>query len=198
MGNRNDLVLWEENGEKKWNMIKEEDNNTFLINLLQNNGVNKHTIFVIPTSGFVSAIWLWTESHKSNRVDFLNFFSDYGEKYEKIIAKEENKKTLHELHEKNSDATKYGWISPNGTYYHCGYQGHIDLSNRICFGLIETDNSELYLEEHGWCKIYKSLFDENYSVYVGEKHCITSVQMKTLIELELDNAKDLSKMLVSR
>lgn len=195
MSNRNQLICWEENNIKKWNMIKEEDNNTFLMNLLQNSKVDKHTIFIIPCSGFVSDIWLWRDTHKSSRVDFWNFYEDYGKEYIKPEVKEENKKILHEIHEKNNDNTKYGWISPDGKYYHCGYQGHTTLADKICFGMIDTDNAEHYLEEHGWCKIYKSLFEENYRVYVGGNFTITDAQMKKLIKLGLDKAEDLSKML---
>ena len=61
--------------------------------------------------------------------------------------------------------------------------------------MVDTDNAERYLEEHGWCKIYKSLFEENYHVYVGNNYVITNAQMKTLIKLGLDDAEDLSKML---
>ena len=152
-------------------------------------------IFVIPCSGFVSGIWLWKNTHKSSRVDFWNFYEDYGTEYKAPDIKEENKKVLHELHEKNSDNTKYGWISPDGKYFHCGYQGHIALANKICFGMVDTNNAEYYLEEHGWCKIYKSLFEDKYHVYVGGNYVITDAQMKTLINLGLDNAEDLSKML---
>lgn len=53
MGNRKHLVCWEENNQKRWDMIEEQDNNSFLMNLLQNSNVEKHTIFVIPCSGFV-------------------------------------------------------------------------------------------------------------------------------------------------
>jgi len=195
MGNRNHLVCWEENHIKKWDMIKEQDNNSFLMNLLQNSEVDKHTIFIIPCSGFVSGIWLWKDTHKSSRVDFWNFHEDYGVEYKAPVIKEENKAVLHELYEKNSDYTKYGWISPDGKYFHCGYQGHIALANKICFGMIDTDNAELYLEEHGWCKIYKPLFKEKYCVYVGGSYVITDAQMRKLIELGLDDAEDLSRML---
>lgn len=100
MGNRNQLICWEENRIKKWEMIKEQDNNTFLMNLLQNPRVNNHTIFIIPCSGFVSGIWLWKNTHKSSRVDFWNFYEDYGTEYIPPEVKEENKEILHELHEK--------------------------------------------------------------------------------------------------
>lgn len=191
----NQLVCWEENTIKKWEMIKEKDNNNFMLNLLQNHDVNKHSIFIIPCNGLLGGIWLWKYTHKSSRVDFWNFFEEYGTEYIPPAVKEENKDTLKELYEKNSDNTKYGWISPDGKYYHCGYQGHIALADKICFGMVETDNAELYLEEHGWCKVYKSLFEDNYKVYVGGKYTISDAQMKTLVRLGLDNADDLSKML---
>lgn len=57
------------------------------------------------------------------------------------------------------------------------------------------DNPEHYLETHGWCKIYKALFDTQYRVYVGGDLVITDAQMKTLIDLGLEDAKDLSAML---
>lgn len=191
----NQLVCWEENTIKKWEMIKEKDNNNFMLNLLQNHDVNKHSIFIIPCNGLLGGIWLWKYTHKSSRVDFWNFFEEYGTEYIPPAVKEENKDTLKELYEKNSDNTKYGWISPDGKYFHCGYQGHIALADKICFGMVETDNAELYLEEHGWCKVYKSLFEDNYKVYVGGKYTISDAQMKTLVRLGLDNADDLSKML---
>lgn len=61
--------------------------------------------------------------------------------------------------------------------------------------MVETTNAEQYLNDHGWCKIYKSLFEEKYSVYVGGNYTITAEQMKTLKELGLENAKHLSEML---
>lgn len=196
MANRNYLVCWEESKIKKWDMLQEQDKNSFLLDLLQNYDVNKHSIFIIPcTTGLVAGIWLWTNTHKSNRIDFWRFFEEYGEEYVPHIKKEENEKILRELDEKNRDDTKYGWISPDGKYFHCGYQGHIALADKICFGMTDTDNAEHYLEEHGWCKIYKSLFENNYHVYVGGTYVITDEQMKTLIQLGLDHAEDLSKML---
>lgn len=191
----NQLICWEENNVKRWDMVKKDDSNSFLMNLLQDPTVNKHSIFIIPCSGFISGIWLWKYTHKSSHIDFWNFFEEYGEEYKAPIIKDENKSTLYELDERYNDNTKYGWISPEGKYFHCGYQGHISLADRICFGVIDTDNAEHYLEEHGWCKIYKSLFEEKYHIYIGGKYVITDAQMKTLIDLGLDGAEDLSKML---
>lgn len=190
-----ELICWEENNIKRWDMVKGEDVNSMCMNLLLNPDVDNHTIFVIPCCSIISGIWLWKDTHKSSRVDFWNFYEDYGKKYEAPAVKEESKKILHEIHEKNSDDTKYGYISPEGKYFHCGYQGHNSLAYDICFGMVDTNNPERYLEEHGWCKIYKSLFEDNYHVYVGEGYVITDAQMRKLIELELDSAQDLSMML---
>lgn len=196
MGNNNHLICWEENNIKKWDMVIEADRNNFLMNLLQNPDVDKHTIFIIPCSnGFVNGIWLWAKSHKDNRVDFRNFYEDYGDPYTPSPVKEENKKFLQELYEKNSDNTKYGWISPDGKYFHCGYQGHNALAEKICFGMVTTDNAEYYLESHGWCKVYKSLFEDRYRVYVGDGFVITNAQMKVLLDMGLEDAEDLSNML---
>lgn len=61
----NNLICYEENKIKKWEMIKDSDRNNFLLNLLQNSKVDNHTIFIIPCSGFVQGIWLWKDSHKA-------------------------------------------------------------------------------------------------------------------------------------
>lgn len=99
------------------------------------------------------------------------------------------------IYEKNSDNTKYGWISPDGKYFHCGYQGHNALAEKICFGMVTTDNAEYYLESHGWCNVYKSLFEDKYRVYVGDGFVITNAQMKVLLDMGLEDAEDLSNML---
>lgn len=86
----NYLICWEENNIKKWNMVKEDDHQSFLMNLLLDEKVNQSSIFVIPTTG-ISGIWLDSGSHKSNRVDFWNFFEDYGSTYTKPVPKKEQK-----------------------------------------------------------------------------------------------------------
>ena len=123
----NNLICYEESGIQKWAMIEEKDRNVFLMNLLTNKKVNNHSIFIIPTSGFVTGVWLWSKTHKSSRVDFYNFFDDYGVEYVKPESNSvEGEQIIYEVNEKRStnDSTKYGWISPEGKYFHCGYQGH--------------------------------------------------------------------------
>ena len=86
MSSQNYLICWEEDSIKKWDMIMEKDRNAFLMNLLQNSNVNKHTIFIIPCcGGFVSGIWIWN-THKNSRIDFWNFFEDYGMPYKPPVV----------------------------------------------------------------------------------------------------------------
>lgn len=192
---KNYLICWEENGVKKWDMLKEKDSNDFLMNLMQTSDVKKRSIFIVPCIGFVSGIWLFPETHKGNRVDFWNFFEDYDMTYQPPEIKPENRTILHEVHERRNTDTKYGFISPEGRYFHCGYQGHSALADNICFGMVETRNAELYLQEHGWCKIYKPLGHREYSVYIDEKCRLTDAQVNRLIEMELDTAQDFKEMM---
>lgn len=45
---RNHLICWEENGTKKWEMVRKKDSNDFLLELMQNPDVAQRTIFIIP------------------------------------------------------------------------------------------------------------------------------------------------------
>ena len=191
------LTCWEEKGKKRWEVTNNKDNRELCLELLQNPKVDNHSIFIIPvTGGFVQGIWLIPDGHKSDRVDFWNFHEDYGKEYVRPKLSETTKKIVAEIEDQRGSDTKYGWLSPDGRYFHCNYQGHASLAHDICFGFIETNNAEQYLEEHGWCKIFKPLGDKKYCVYIGGKHVITDAQMKKLIELGLDDAKGVSAMLV--
>lgn len=188
------LICWIENNIKRWDMIKEEDHQEFCLNLLTNQTVDKHSIFIIPINGFIEGIWLWYKTHKNNRVDFFNFFDDLGVAYEPPKHDKKNDEVLKEIHERHFTDKKYGWISPDGKYFYCDYQGHHNVADRICFGMIETNSPVRYLEEHGWCKIYKPIHG-TYAVYVGGDHRLTEAQTKTLVQLGLENAKDVDEMI---
>ena len=193
------LFCYEKSNIRQWDMVEESEWKSFAVNLLLDPTVKNGTIFQVPVSAIIGGIWLDRNSHKSNSVDFYHFTDDYGTTYEKPDITETAKKVADEQdREQEAKYGKYGWISPEGRYFNCNYQGHTNLADRICFGITETNNAELYLEEHGWCKIYKSLFENNYHVYVGPDYVITDAQMKKLIELGLDNAEDISKMLIKR
>lgn len=193
---KNNLICWEENKENKWEMVKDgDDTNVFLLNLMRNKLVNQHTVFIVPVSGFVSGIWLQPQTHKSNRVDFWNFHKDFGSEYDKPKADEITSEVVKSVHEQYNDDTKYGWISPEGQYYHCCYQGHVDLADKICFGMVDTNNSERYLEDHGWVKIYKPMTYDKYCLYMSDKCKITEEQMKILIGMKLEDVDGMKEIL---
>ena len=193
----NELVCWIENGEQHWEMIKGEDNDVFLLNLLQNNDIWKHSIFIIPTTSIMcGAVWLWKDTHKDWRVDFWNFFEELNVPYKKPTTDEKTEKLAEEIKKKTDDDTLYGFISPDGRYFHCCFQGHSNLADNICFGFIDTNNAERYLEEHGWIKIYNPLSEKSvYDVYMGEDGRITDEQMRTLIDMGLDKTAGVKTLL---
>lgn len=192
-GNINNLICWMEDDVQKWAMIKNKDFQEFGMELLTNKKIDPHTIFIIPEHSILSGLWLSPDTHKSKRVDFFHFHEDFGKPYKKPKISKENEEFVRTKRSEND--TKYGFISPDGRYFHCEHQGHSSLADNICFGLIDTNNPERYLEEQGWCKIFKPLFNNKYSIYIGGKHTITDAQMKTLTKMKLDTANGISEML---
>ena len=197
---QNYLYCYKENRTQKWEMVKEEDDLAFIRELASRKSVDSHSVFLIPTFAIYGGIWLDSETHESSRVDFWNFFEEYGKKYKPDISDESReaaKKEEEKRRQKEAEAEqKYGFISPDGRFYKCAYRGHYDLAERICFGMVETNNADEYLENHGWCKVYRPINrSREFAVYIGGKHELTDAQMKTLIANELDKADGVSDML---
>jgi len=192
-----ELICWEENGVKRWEMIEEKDREGFLMDLVKrcDKGVNLHSIFFTPTNVILGSLWLWTKSHKSGRVDYYHFFEDYGEEYTPPEISKESQDFSAEVHKKREADSKYGFISPDGRHFACPYQGHSSLAYDICFGLADTNNPERYLEEHGWCKIYNPLTAGRFAVYMGEGYFLTDAQLNTITRMGLDGAYGISNFL---
>ena len=193
-------MCYKENRTQKWIMTDNNTDDEILYNLLLNEKVDKHSIFIIPVVGMMSGgIWLWTRTHKQSRFSFWDFFDEYNTKQPQIKTNEQSKKLAEEMKEERilKETSKYGFISPYGDYYHCDYEGHYSLAKMICFGQYETNNPEKYLEEHGWCKIYNPCNSRNrYAIYVGGNYTITKEQYNKLKELGLEKADNLNDMLV--
>lgn len=196
-----DLVCYKEGRTQKWIMTSEENNEEILMELMLNPKVDNSTIFIIPVYGMMfGGIWLY--GHENRRLDFKKFFEEFGKKQPTIqvsdYAKEIVAKSEAERREKLD--SKYGFISPNGKYYRCEFEGHHNLAYDICTYRYDIDinkDPERYLEEHGWCKIFRPFeHDQRYAVYVNDK--LTKDQYKTLQELGLENAKNVTELLVGR
>ena len=195
------LICYKEGRTQKWIMTEDSNNDEIIMNLLMNKKVDNHSIFIIPTYGMMlGGIWLWKQTHGNGRLDFANFFEEYNTKQPELKQNDEATRIAKEAKEDREEKqnSKYGFISPEGTYYGCEFEGHHDLAYRICFGQYETNNPERYLEEHGWCKIFRpfSHDDGRYNVYIGDKHVLTDAQFKTLQKMDLDKCKNVSLLLV--
>lgn len=112
------LVCWIENGGRRWEMVKGGDDSVFLLNLLNNEDVWKHSIFIIPVSSIMGGIWLWKATHKSQRVDFLNFFKELDVPYVKPKADAMTEELAEDIRKRRDDDTLYGFVSPEGKYFH--------------------------------------------------------------------------------
>lgn len=193
------LYCYKEKNTQKWIMSDEDNDEEILLSIVTNPDIDRSSIFCIPAValGMFGIIWLDTDFHSKARGDIYDFFNEYNLKQPTIALNETIKQIAAEAKEEKEFKanSKYGFISPDGRYFHCDYQGHSSLAHDICFGQFETNNPEKYLEEHGWCKIYNAM-DRKYAVYVGGKYVLTKEQMDKLTELGLHDAKDISKMMV--
>ena len=196
------LVCYKEGRTQKWVMTTYENHDLILSTLLLSEKVDQHSIFMIPACGMpFGGIWLCTDTHKDSRFSIGNFFEEYNNRQPAISYPPEAVEIADRQRERESlkHNSRYGFISPEGKYYGCEFEGHHSLAYDICFGQFDTDNPQRYLEEHGWCKIYNPMRkDSRYAVYVGRDYVLTAAQFKTLQELGLEDADFVSKMLVKK
>lgn len=70
-----------------------------------------------------------------------------------------------------------GWLSPDGRFYGCDYMDHRLVAEYI------FDDDEIGLEEKGYCKLYRSMFDgvEGFDKMPGG-HNLTEAQWKYLLD----------------
>ena len=84
---------------------------------------------------------------------------------------------------------KYGFISPSGDAYSCGYQGHSSLAEALVEKVYNEDvrNPERFLEDRGWIKILSSFGDDDKLMigYGREYLKLSKKQCDKIIELGL-------------
>ena len=192
------LVCYKEGRTQKWIITSEENDEEILTELMLNPKVDNSTIFIIPVYGIMlGGIWLY--GHENRRFDFNKFFEEFGKKQTRIQISEKTKKIVTESNAERREKidSKYGFISPNGKYYRCEFEEHHNLAYDICTYRYDIDtnkDAERYLEEHGWCKIFRPFeHDQRYAVYVSDK--LTKGQYETLQKLGLENAKNVNILL---
>lgn len=119
----NVLVLWEDSdGERNWEAISSGQYKGFLKKLMDA-GVNPASIMLQYNPVFFH--WAFPSEHNGlSDVNFMRINDAIGG----------GKKSPHKLPKievKKEPESKYGWLSPDGRYYHCSYGGHMDLAYEI-------------------------------------------------------------------
>lgn len=75
-----------------------------------------------------------------------------------------------------SDKFKTGWLDRNGNFFGCDYMEH----EFVAYYVFHKEEHEL--EELGWVKIYKDVFNGTYDYLHYSKYPLTEFQRKYLID----------------
>lgn len=193
------LVCYKEGRTQKWIMTSDDNDGKIVLELMKNPKIDNSTIFIIPVSGLMFG-GIRLDGLNWIKLNFFNFFEEFGKKQPKIQVSDEIKEIVakSEAERRENLDSKYGFISPNGKYYRCEFEGHHNLAYDICTYRYDIDvnkDPERYLEEHGWCKIFRPFeHNQRYAVYVNDK--LTKEQYEALQKLGLENAKNVKEMLI--
>lgn len=104
--------------------------------------------------------------------------------------------TREECFPKNAEEFLLGWISPEGDTYSCGYEGHMHCADMICEeNNVDVWNAERELENRGWVKITKAVYDRERErdIYVKD-YVITKKQADKLFDLGLYSDRQVKRL----
>lgn len=175
------LVLWRHNGENYWEAVSQRQFKPLLEKLIAEDKVNPASIII---SGGAMVNWLFPEYHKNCRTLWLDKL--YDEINGTSKPSDYNGPNISPKTAPAETNTLYGWVSPDGRYFHCEYGGHAELARKIVGSIQKVDNAQNHLEQHGWLAIYKDpLTNRNYSVGMGVDKILTDEQAKTLLRIGL-------------
>lgn len=126
-------------------------------------------------------VWYWCNS-KTRIEDEGNLepVSDYGpvgdESYEDAYAR-----FLQDYPPRSGIEDSFGWLSPEGTYYPCGYCMHGDLASDLIIWRYPDEDpyDDDVLIERGWRRVTDS------AVYPWPDVAYTQAQLDTLFDLSL-------------
>ena len=174
------FVGWVHKGRKSFEVVPESQYGSLLKKLLLEKGVHPGAIFI---SKMTLCHWIDANYHKGDKHisiysfwDEINNIGDPNSYYKPPALKKEYKP---------SD-TKYGYISPDGRYFHCEYFGHSTLEREIVGKLERIDNPQQYLYDHGWLCIYHDPCNRGtYAIAMGRKQHMTNEQLHMLDVLKI-------------
>ena len=186
------VFMWEDqNGERRWEADRERQTRGFMEKLL-NEGVPPATVMIAYAP--ILFHWVWPQFHEG--LSDVNFHAINEEIYGTGAAPEKKRDPVNVPMEKEKPDVKYGWISPDGRFFSCGYGGHTNLARKIVGDLQYIPDPERHLEDLGWVKIFSgTAFRERYAVGSGIGKKVTPEQLKMINRLGLENAYGLSDLL---
>lgn len=172
------FIGWVHKGRKNFEVIPESKVESLLKKLFFEKGVHPGAVFM---SKMTIVKWLSPQFHRGrNDVNIYKFYEQLAEINDpNCYYKEPNLKSTPRKSE-----TKYGYVSPDGRYFHCEYFGHSTLEREIVGKLEEVSNPQQYLYDKGWLCIYHDPFHNGtYAVQMGYRKKMTDEQLKTLERL---------------
>ena len=174
------FVGWVHNGEHSFEVIPTSMYGELLRKLMLDEGVHPGAIFI---SKMTMCNWIAPEFHKGCRQVWLG---EFWKELNNIGSPEAYYEKPKYKEEKREPETKYGYISPDGRYFHCEYFGHSALEREIVGKLEKIDNPQEYLYEKGWLCIYHDPFGKGtYAIAMGYKKHMTDAQLKMLERLQI-------------
>lgn len=186
------VFLWQQaDGTRRWDAIPEDACQEFLEKILEEDAVPAS---VMAAYAPILFHWVWPKFHNHlSDVEFPRIDRDIlGSQTEAtgMDAKPRNGASLPEQ-------SKFGWLAPDGRYFHCEYTGHMDEARHIVGELQRIDDPERHLEDLGWAKIYHNgSYAGTYAVGMGPGHTLTDQQVLALQRLGLDRADGVSGLLL--
>lgn len=174
------FVGWVHKGRKSFEVIPESQYRSLLEKLLIEKNVHPGAIFI---SKMTLCHWIDGKYHKGDKHVSVYSFWDEINNLDSPDAyyKEPNLKK-----ELKPPSSKYGYISPDGRYFHCEYFGHASLERKIVGKLEDVNNPQEYLYSKGWLCIYHDPFNNGqYAIAMGHRKHMTNEQLHMLDVLKI-------------
>lgn len=174
------LILWQNSmGENLWEILCRKDA-VALIDHLRAEGTQESTMIACNAS---SLSWVYPETHQNSRM--INF----KKLNEQICQDGGVPHTPPIVPKAMGDESTYGWVSPDGRYFQCGYGGHSSLAREIVGRMTDIRDPSLHLEENGWMAIFHDpTHTAHYSLGLGKGKKISDKQLSTLKFLKIENS----------
>lgn len=174
------FIGWVHKGRKNFEVIPESKVESLLKKLFFEKGVHPGAVFI---SKMTICNWISPKFHKGCKsVNIYKFYEQLAEINDPVCEyKEPNLKSIPK-----KESPNYGYVSPDGRYFHCDYWGHASLEREIVGEVEKIDNPQQYLYDKGWLCIYHDPFAKGtYAVQMGYKKSMTNAQVKTLERLKI-------------